>query len=93
MDGCKGRFSVIRRFESLVWRRRGRIAQRDQLPERECFFSERKLWIGVDDQHTAAEDTTDYKALTLNGDHFVFLVEDCHARFDANSRITDYGIR
>ncbi len=31
--------------------------------------SERKLGISVDDQHVAAENTPDYEALTLNGDH------------------------
>lgn len=33
----------------------------------------------ADDQHIAAENATDDKALTLNGDNFVFFVEDCHS--------------
>jgi len=62
----------------------GRIAQRNQLPHRERF--PRKLRIGVDDKHIAAENATDDKALTLNGDHFVFFVEDRHSYFDAEYR-------
>jgi len=47
---------------------------------------EAKLRNGVDDQHITAEDATNDKALTLNGDHFVYFVEDRHSLFDAEYR-------
>ena len=64
----------------------GWVAQRDQLPDVECFFPKGELRPGLDDQHFTAEDAANDEALTLNGDHFVFLVEDRHPYFDAEFR-------
>jgi hypothetical protein len=53
--------------------------------------SERKLRISIDDQDVAAENTTDYETLTLNGDHSVFLVEDCHSCLRTEAAVSGAG--
>ena len=66
----------------LVWHLGSWIAQREQLPNRGCL--PRKFTIRVNCQQVATQDAADDKAVTLDGDNFVFFVEDCHSLFDAD---------
>ena len=72
-------FSKLKKM-LVRWRSCRRITQRNQLPRRIFCGRQRSTRVRVDDrQHFSAAHSPNRQALTLNGDHSVFFVEDSHS--------------